>query len=396
MVEHHVPDSRRASVHKFVLADPRGDRRFLAESASAVPHEIFSAIWHAGPLQRNLSLYGDSGPVSLTNYWRQAMRSVEWAQKHPATQNLDLGALSKIFPMVFFVDGVEVYTNNEFVVWCWSMQTTAGSGDAWDTRFPLLILDHAKMHDAEVQKKVFADVANYTDWEVRVLESKRFPPKWYMHQDFDKASARYQRRGQLLADGFGAVFTGIKGDRKSRKEVHGFARNYHCTFKCERCFAMSPTTKLSVPSLWFTRFDRNAGWRKHQVTHDLYERVDRVLSPYLGVRGFRLEMAYGDMTHDLYIGAGLHHVSNHCVLLAELGLVRDDAGASVTNVDLALAWLTIKMRRWCKANGIKYPPGKFTRAGMNRKYKTTYPELSTSWKAAVSYTHLTLPTKRIV
>jgi hypothetical protein len=107
------------------------------------------------------------------------------------------------------------------------------------------------MKDPEVRSKVYADVAAYINWEVQVLESKMFPEKWY-NAPFVEGTLRHNRRGTYFAEGFGGIFAGIKGDRKARKEVHRFQRNYASTFICERCVAM-----LSVFCLWFECVARN-------------------------------------------------------------------------------------------------------------------------------------------
>jgi hypothetical protein len=122
----------------------------------------------------------------------------------------------------------------------------------------------------------------------------------------------------------------------------------------------------------------------HQVSHELYllQTAQQHLSPFVYVRGFRIEMAYGDMMHDLFIGAGLHHCASHIVKMCELGLVQDVDGNNITDVDDALEILTIRLRNWCKANLVRYPPHRLTRSALNRKTKTTFPELSTTWKAA--------------
>jgi hypothetical protein len=86
--------------------------------------------------------------------------------------------------------------------------------------------------------------------------------------------------------------------------------------------------------------------------------------------------------HDIFIGGGNHHVANHIVQFCELHLVRGFDGAIVTDFDKALEVLTIRLRLWCRKHGAKFPPHRLTRNCLNRKYKTHYPELATTWKAA--------------
>ena len=138
-------------------------------------HEVFSAVFHAGSDQQNLSLWGGNGDSKLREFWKNAMAHVAWAKNHPATQGRSVEELAKIFPIVIFVDGVEVFTNNEFVMWCWAVHTTAGNGDSWDTRFPIIAIEKNRMRDADVRMKCHADIANFIAWEMEVMESKVFP-----------------------------------------------------------------------------------------------------------------------------------------------------------------------------------------------------------------------------
>ena len=81
-------------------------------------HEMFAALWKAGPGQRNLSLFGSSGSQGLKTFWRNATKHLNWAKRHPALQNKTLDEMSRIFPIITFIDGVEVYKNNEFIIFC--------------------------------------------------------------------------------------------------------------------------------------------------------------------------------------------------------------------------------------------------------------------------------------
>ena len=100
-------------------------------------HEMLRTIWMAGPLQRCVSLFGPEGRIGVKNWWAEALKQ-EWGRKH----TLVMQDLSKCLGIVIHVDGVEVHNNAEFVVWSWSTSRTAGSGDAWDTKFPILAIHH--------------------------------------------------------------------------------------------------------------------------------------------------------------------------------------------------------------------------------------------------------------
>jgi hypothetical protein len=70
------------------------------------PHEVFSALWHAGDLQRQVSLFGESRSV-VREFWAQAVKQ-PWGRLHPVVQNRSLDELAKVIGVVFHVDGVEV------------------------------------------------------------------------------------------------------------------------------------------------------------------------------------------------------------------------------------------------------------------------------------------------
>jgi hypothetical protein len=70
------------------------------------PHEVFSAVWHAGDLQRQVSLFGESRSVAR-EFWAHAVQQ-PWGRLHPVAQNRSLDDLAKCIGVVFHVDGVEV------------------------------------------------------------------------------------------------------------------------------------------------------------------------------------------------------------------------------------------------------------------------------------------------
>jgi hypothetical protein len=96
----------------------------LGASYEEVPvlsvHEMFAAIWEAGNIQRTLSLFGPGGPSGLKSFWENARRNLDWVRFHPALHNKTLEEMAAIFPLLFFIDGVEVYSNNEFIAFCTS------------------------------------------------------------------------------------------------------------------------------------------------------------------------------------------------------------------------------------------------------------------------------------
>ena len=78
------------------------------------PHEICSALWAAGPKQRNVSLLGPCGEKGIAEWWANALRLPEY-QCHPCALNRD--DLKRMIAWVTHHDGCEVYRDCEYEVW---------------------------------------------------------------------------------------------------------------------------------------------------------------------------------------------------------------------------------------------------------------------------------------
>jgi len=65
-------------------------------------HEMFNAIWRAGPAQRDFSLFGKDGLPGLLEFWQHAQES-RWGQLHPVVLNGK--DLAKCFGVVIHIDG---------------------------------------------------------------------------------------------------------------------------------------------------------------------------------------------------------------------------------------------------------------------------------------------------
>lgn len=70
-------------------------------------------------------------------------------------------------PLLFHVDGAEMYTNNEFYVW--SMRSFMAQGNLWDIKFPLMILQHSCMTDKAVKDAILSTICKVIAWSLRVL-----------------------------------------------------------------------------------------------------------------------------------------------------------------------------------------------------------------------------------
>ena len=57
------------------------------------------------------------------------------------------------------------------------------------------------------------------------------------------------------------------------------------------------------------------------ITHETYLRIERKLSPFRGILGWRLESIWGDLMHDLYLGSAGEAIASGLVELLEAGLL---------------------------------------------------------------------------
>ena len=88
-------------------------------------------------------------------------------------------------------------------------------------------------------------------------------------------SCRGQLAGTPIAEGgFFGAFAGIKGDRKSRKENHLFARNWNSTFICDRCLAVQPY-KHGPKELSYGDCCEGVLWLKTFISHEVYLATER-------------------------------------------------------------------------------------------------------------------------
>ena len=59
------------------------------------------------------------------------------------------------------------------------------------------------------------------------------PEVGFYNETFESNSSRARLAGQPLK--FKGVFAGLKADGKARRDMHGFVRNWNCTWLCEDC-----------------------------------------------------------------------------------------------------------------------------------------------------------------
>ena len=73
-------------------------------------HHLIGCIWHAGELQRTISLLGPAGAAEPGRFWGEAEQA-SWFSSHVARSQI--GDLSRTLGLVLHCDGVEVYTGQE-------------------------------------------------------------------------------------------------------------------------------------------------------------------------------------------------------------------------------------------------------------------------------------------
>ena len=211
----------------------------------------------------------------MATFWARALEQ-DWGKLHPMAES----DLAQVFGIVVHVDGFEIYSNSEFIAWTWSSIHSAGGGDSWDTKFPILLVPHARLKSKAAKRRVMSRVAHFIGWMVEVLMSGFMPMKGYYGEDFDSKSARYAARGAEIADGFQGAFVGFKADRKARRESHFFARRYGSTFICEGCCACAGFKK-GPPNLRFGDCTEGAGWRATHITHEAYLLLEQDCQKYV-------------------------------------------------------------------------------------------------------------------
>lgn len=63
-----------------------------------------------------------------------------------------------LIPLCLHLDGAEMFTNNEFMVW--SIQSVFANGtDVWDSKFPVCFIPLESMRDQDVRDAVHQSIA---------------------------------------------------------------------------------------------------------------------------------------------------------------------------------------------------------------------------------------------
>ena len=187
------------------------------------PHQVLRAVATAGAPHWSNSILGPMGDNALSRYWELQLRQ-SWGQKHP---HLD-GDLKRKIPIVWHVDGADVFSNSEFVIWSWASATS--HADSLESKFLLCMVPWEYMQTKAQKRAVYVAVCAYIKWEMEVLNTGKIP-------EFDFHGRPLARGGESIASGYTAAFAAIKADAKARVEMRRWLgkQKPRRTSKVRRC-----------------------------------------------------------------------------------------------------------------------------------------------------------------
>ena len=125
-------------------------------------------------------MLGHPGPLAKSNL-HQHMQLLVWVPACQNRSNTNDGVYTQLIfipvgrghvyksapqgliPLCIHVDGAEMFTNNEFMVW--SIQSVFASGaNVWDAKFPVCIIPLESMRDQDVKDAANQAVAEIVSW----------------------------------------------------------------------------------------------------------------------------------------------------------------------------------------------------------------------------------------
>ena len=169
--------------------------------------------------------------------------------KHPGT-----------IPLILHTDGVEVYSNSEYVVW--SIGSALCSAHPYDQKFPLVIIPHAAMTTETVKVNVHRTIARVIMWSLEHAASGERPTIGPFGEDLGQRS---NFKGPLLGGEWYGVYYGFRADEKARKESHFFTRSYQHGKICMNCMAQRPR-KGWQPELSYKHMGRHSVHKMTQAS----------------------------------------------------------------------------------------------------------------------------------
>jgi hypothetical protein len=185
------------------------------------PHEMLAAIHGAGSLNFVSHFLGHHGEEGCNLFWKNAIRA-GWGRHHPALAHG--GSLETLIPVMFHVDGAEVYSNNEYYLWSWN--SPLSSENVFDVKIPFLLLEHWMARDKAVMAGVHHAVCKYIAYSLHWAQKGVGPDLGFNDVPFEPGSYSASLASKPLADGWRLAFAGTKCDAKARVEAHRFKDNY--------------------------------------------------------------------------------------------------------------------------------------------------------------------------
>ena len=116
------------------------------------------------------------------------------------------------------------------------------------------------------------------------------------------------------------AFLTFKADLKARKQCHLLKHYYLCKRLCDRCAAIQPKKagEANHP-LSYKDLTLNAPYTTTTVSHEEYLRTSGKVSPWVAVKGWRLETCSFDLMHLVFLGVAKNHVPSCLKLLRLMG-----------------------------------------------------------------------------
>ena len=99
----------------------------------------------------------------MAEFWA-LVTDEEWFKVNPFAGNPDL--LPHLLGLVFPMDGAQVYNDQEYFFYSVSSIHTAGKGDAWDAKFPIVAIPHTAMRNRSTRDGVHKRMSKVIGWTV--------------------------------------------------------------------------------------------------------------------------------------------------------------------------------------------------------------------------------------
>ena len=309
------------------------------------PHDWMIALYKAGRLQWERSACGAGNEACVLNFWEWAI-SQPWGSQHPVMSEPRF--LDKMIPWAVHTDGAEAYTASEAIIWSMSSMVSKTSRSVWDSKLLLCLVMERSVCDATVKDNAFEIICNFLAWSFKCCQQGIAPTLDFYGLPFPKASVWQNCASTQLANGWHGCYTGWKGDRKERKNLHHLHRNYNSTFICEHCLAVAPYKKCTCPELSYADMSQTALWRQTVMTHADFMRTAVKPSPFACIPGFHLGTLWEDLMHTVHLGIGKDLVGS---ILGEF--VLENLGVSGQQT---LSLKHLELQTYCALNRLKCPP----------------------------------------